>query len=247
MSTRSSATVSSGGNPPAYQLHSDLAQFCLPAANLDANRKFAWANSICVLFLIIGAIGIKMPVIVMKPLAPPTDIVPVVFTPPVDQPPPEPNPEQMDEPDRTEVFSDAPVVATVVAADAATVGFAVPVEGPVVFAPAKFASAPPPPSAAPKPASKPKPIEFRPGANDGGFYPPAIYPPEAQRAKPPQQGKGTLYVVVDANGTPTSVEIKDGSGYSLLDRCALDQVKRRWRWPPGQDRLYYVPFEFKLQ
>src|SRR5439155_255135 len=48
-------------NAPGYALHSDLAQFCLPAANRDVNRILAYVNSICSLFLAIGLAGINPP------------------------------------------------------------------------------------------------------------------------------------------------------------------------------------------
>jgi len=41
-------------------LKSELARFCLPAATQDATRKLAWANSICIFFLLIGLVGAKL-------------------------------------------------------------------------------------------------------------------------------------------------------------------------------------------
>ena len=47
------------GRTPGYQLKDELARFCLPAANHDPDRKLAWANSVCILFLLIGIIGAR--------------------------------------------------------------------------------------------------------------------------------------------------------------------------------------------
>src|SRR5260370_31134169 len=72
-----------------YALSDDLARLCLPAQFKDSYRKLAWVDSICLLFLIIGLIGLKAPPVVERPVVPPTENVPVVFTPPEDQPKPE--------------------------------------------------------------------------------------------------------------------------------------------------------------
>jgi protein TonB len=228
-----------------YALHSDLAQYCLPAASQDADRKLAWTASIAFMFLLIAAIGLKGPIIVIKPVAPPPeDIIPVEFLPPPEETQVQPEQTDMEEPEPSEILSDAPpVVATIVAADASAVAFAVPVEGPVRIAPsARFAQAPPP---APRVAAAPKPVEFRPNANSQGSYPPPLYPVEAQRNR--LEGSLRLYAIIDENGVPSSVEVQQTSGHLILDRCALDQVKRRWRWPAGPLRHYIIPFDFQLK
>ena len=227
----------------SYSLTSDLAQYCLPAANRDESRRLAWANSVCFLFVLIAGIGLKVPIIEIKPVTPPeVDIVPVIFTPPAEEQQVRPD-TTMDEPDTTpQVFSDAPVIATVVAADPNAVAFAVPVEGPVIFAPVKLASAPP--VTPPKPQSKPKVVEFRPTAADKGSFPYPTYPRQALERR--LEGKCMLYVVVETSGLPSTVEVKDSSGYSIFDDCALRQVKNQWRWEPGEVRYYHVPFEFRL-
>ena len=144
-------------NAPGYALHSDLAQFCLPAANRDVNRILAYVNSICSLFLAIGLAGINPPVLEQKVPEPAQQFVPVEIVQPPEPPKTEPQPQEQDpqlQPDTPVVM---PQVATVVAADPTQVKFAVPVEGPVVFAPAKFAQAPPP---APPKTGPPQPTRF---------------------------------------------------------------------------------------
>lgn len=227
-----------------YALHSDLAQYCLPAGNRDDERKFAWANSICLSFLVIAFLGLQGPVIIVRPVPPPPEeIIPVVFTPPVEESKPEQQDPEVEEPPPSEILTDTPVVATVVAADASQVAFAVPVEGPVVVAPSvKFAQAPP--AAPPREAAKPKPIEFRRGENREGSYPEPSYPVEAQRKG--LEGSVVLYVIVDQMGVPNSVEVQTTSGHVILDRCVIDQVRKRWRWPAGEMRHYTIPFVFKL-
>src|SRR6266700_1576368 len=71
---------------PATGLKSELARFCLPEANRDPNRKLAWVNSICILFLLIGVVGAKSGSISMKKPPPLEETVPVL----IDTPPPPP-------------------------------------------------------------------------------------------------------------------------------------------------------------
>jgi len=72
-------SVAAAGGVPAtgYALHSDLAQFCLPAATRDANRKLAYVNSICLLFLVVGLAGLNPPKIEQKVPEPIQEFVPV--------------------------------------------------------------------------------------------------------------------------------------------------------------------------
>src|SRR5437773_8430263 len=83
-------------NAPGYALHSDLAQFCLPAANRDANRKLAYVNSICLLFLAIGIAGINPPRLEQKVPEPIQQFVPVEIIQPPEPPKIEPQPQQED-------------------------------------------------------------------------------------------------------------------------------------------------------
>jgi len=53
--------------------------------------------------------------------------------------------------------------------------------------------------------------------------------------------------VVDQNGIPTQVDVKDSSRHYVLDRYAQQWVKTHWRWLPGETRYFYVPFQFNLQ
>jgi len=239
MESAAAATV-----PRPDALSSELAKLCLPAASRDPNRPLAYANSVCLLFLLVGLVGLKMPKPYVRPLPEVVDYVPVVFTPP-EQPPPtaaEQPPDLLEE--SPDITTDAPVVATVVAADATKVAFAVPVHGPVILAPARFAAAPPPALVrAPPP---PQPTKFIPRQGEEGSYPwPKEYPRQALAAR--QEGTVMLFVTVGPDGVPVQVEVKDSSGYSVLDRFAAQWVREKWRWPPGGTRLYYVPFEFRLR
>lgn len=227
-------------------LKSELARLCLPDAQRDNNQKYAWANSICFLFLVTGIIGFKLPDQVTRELPKVEEIVPVIFTPPPEPPKvvelKEPEPDTNPDPAET-------AVPVVVAMDAKTVAFSVPVEGPVIFAPAKLAG--PPPKVLPKPGppklvGPPTPVIFNPNAGDGGSYPAMSSYPRLARERH-QQGDVMLYVIIDEAGGITSISIKNSSGSSILDNAAIDWVRRNWRFPFGQTRHFLVPFEFKLQ
>lgn len=226
-------------------LHSDLARFCLPSATEEPDRKLAWANSICLLFLSIGLLGVKSPVRVVKQTDSAADVVPVIFTPPPEQRQVPPDPQQPKEeldPNQDNA-PDTPQVATVVAADPSAVAFAVPVEGPVVFAPARFAA--PPPAKPPAPRKPPTdPAVFQRNSAEGGRYPDPEYPRLALQFG--QQGKVTILIEVGAEGRPTTVEVQDSSGHSVLDAAVVNTVKNRWQFPPGELRRYLWTCTFRL-
>lgn len=80
--------------------------------------------------------------------------------------------------------------------------------------------------------------------------PAPAYPPRSKRLQ--EQGRVLLYVLVDAQGMPLSIEIKSGSGFSRLDEAAVDAVQR-WKFVPGTrngvpERMWVeVPIEFRLR
>lgn len=91
-------------------------------------------------------------------------------------------------------------------------------------------TAPPPPPATPAPpprpatpttaASQPQPLSM----------PSPKYPSQALRNG--EHGTVMVSVEIDAEGVPTSVDVARSSGSRLLDRAALDAV-RRWRFRPA--------------
>ena len=224
-----------------YALSSDLARLSLPAEYVDTYRNLAWTNSICFLFLVIGLTGLKAPRVIHKPLIQVTEAVPVIFTPPEDQPKPEPE-VQPDEPTPQDAPLDTPQVITVAAPADAPVAFAVPVQGAVAIAKeARFASPPPPVTHAPT-----GPTKFDPNAKDGGRYPGPKYPTLAEAHQ--YQGTVTLEILVDESGKITSVKVRKTSGYSILDDAALKTVRDAWRFPPtGAPRDLLWDCIFQLQ
>ncbi len=226
-----------------YSLSSDLARLCLPAEFRDNNRKLAWIDSICFLFLAIGLIGVKAPKVVERPLTDLMEPVPVVFTPPEQEKPKvPPEVKQDEEPKPQDAPSEAPQVAPVVAApDARGLTFAIPVEGVTSVTQPRFATPPPPVLRPPPPA----PVKFDPNATEGGSYPKPEYPGYAWR----NQFHGTVAVriLVDPSGIVTSATVAETSGYKILDDAAVAVVRTKWRFPPGNQRDYLWPCIFELK
>ena len=74
---------------PAYQLSDDLARMCLPQEFKDSNRNLAWANSICLLFVMIGIIGLRPPAVFVRAITEPTEVMQVFVPPDQEEPPPQ--------------------------------------------------------------------------------------------------------------------------------------------------------------
>ncbi|MEK0444968.1 MAG: hypothetical protein RLZZ399_289 [Verrucomicrobiota bacterium] len=130
----------------------------------------------------------------------------------------------------------------------------------------------PPPAASPK-TPEPKPAPQRPAAPSkspssstnaraggspggtgspvlfsgagGGRFPSLGYPSSARSAR--IEGTVRLLVTVESSGVPTSVSIESSSGHTVLDNTARDHVRRNWRWPSGDTRLFIVPIKFVLK
>jgi protein TonB len=138
-------------------------------------------------------------------------------------------------------------------------------------APEVAQSAPTPPVAVPEPVKvaeqvtqpepppqvieKPQPPKEEPVIEPkfGAAYlknPPPDYPTLSRRVG--EQGRVLLRVLVSEQGTPQSVELESGSGYSRLDQAALDAVKK-WRFVPARkgnqaiSAYVLVPLKFSLE
>jgi outer membrane biosynthesis protein TonB len=138
----------------------------------------------------VGLVGLYQPKIFEKPLRKPTEVVPVLFTPPAEPPQREDVP-----PDQP---ADQPVVVTIVAPANAKVAFSIPVQGAVAIANEVRFATPPPRS---QKVSGPQPTAFNyRAAGAGGRFPDPSYPRSEMMQR--HQGKITLYIVVDASGVP---------------------------------------------
>lgn len=242
-----------GQGGSAYKLTSELAQFCLPAASREPERKYVYAISIYFAFLVVGLIGIaKVEKLVVRELPPPPELIPVELPPP-DQPvQQEVTEDQVKEFDLSqETPTDAPPMPVVVAPADAQVPFAVPTFGNVAVTglvarasapPATaFVRAPPPTAAAPRPP----PVAFRraAGSRPRGSFPEPPFPAGMLRSG--QSVDLTLLVELGDDGAPEKVDVETSSGIYELDRKVVQHVKARWKWEPGQSKIWSVPFGFR--
>ena len=81
--------------------------------------------------------------------------------------------------------------------------------------------------------------------------PPPAYPVAARRLH--LEGTVLLEVLVDANGRPLRVDVRQSSGHRQLDEAARDQVLARWRFQPAMrdgraiQAIGLVPVSFTLR
>ncbi len=213
---------------PGYELKDELARLCLPSANRDANLKLAWVNSICILFLLIGIVGARRGLIAIKPVPPIREEVPVVIQPTVL--PPQAvaqKPEQAEQNNQPRVLVALP--------NAPDVNFGIPTIGTLVV-PAALASAP---------QEVPVRIGSLNNTGAGGERPEPPYPPIARETG--EQGTVKLLLGGDAAGNIISIDVKESSGFPILDRATVDFIKRHWQLPAGTgNRLFETSITYQL-
>jgi TonB family protein len=224
-----------------YELESELARASVHAVERDPNRKLAWVNSICILFLLIGALGSKPASVRIKPL-PPVEEVSAAIVEPL-PPPPQPQTTQQTQEQNNQEQVDTPQVV-VVTPEAPSINFSVPTIGNLVV-PNAVAQAPPV-----APLKQVAPLRSQPTVlnttGGSGDRPQPPYPKIALEQG--QQGSVTLRLTVDDAGLISSIEIAQSSGFPVLDRSAMDFVKRHWTVPPEKGtRIYEATINYKLQ
>jgi protein TonB len=223
------------------RLKSELARFCLPAANRDPARKLAWINSICLLFLLIGLLGWKPGSIHVKLPPPIEQAIPIVIEQPT--PPPVRVDAQQAEDQKNQDKPDVPQVV-VVTPERPAIFFSVPTIGNVIM-PNALAVAPPANPSKPLTPLRTQ-ITSITSTGAGGERPAPQYPQIAKDLR--QQGTVLLSMTVDENGSITAIEVKQSSGFPLLDRNALDFVRRHWLLPAGAaGRIFEAPINYTLQ
>jgi len=227
-----------------YQLKSDLARVCLPAPARAVPRRLAWANSISLLFLLIGVLGAQSrmpPRKSVPPLEQPVALI-VEPLPPVAAPTAEakPSEEQND--------NDKPTTPSIqtVTLDTPAINFAVPTPGSLLV---PMSVAPTPVDAAPLKTAAPvkhEPVVVQSSGKGGDRPAPDRYPPIAQQLQ--QQGTVVLQVTVNDAGKVVSVEVHESSGSPILDQNAADWVKHHWTIPPVNDgHVFLAPIKYALR
>jgi TonB family protein len=221
---------------PVYELKDELARYCLPPANRDPNRKLAWVNSICILFLIIGVAGAKPGSIALKPPPPlPAEMIPIFVQPP----PLPPASEETQKEEPKEVKPDAPNVVVAVP-DSPAVLFSVPTMANVLV-PDGTPTTPPLNPMRPVEALHNRPAML---IDSGGYERPSPdYPVYFQERG--EHGSVTFLITVDQSGIVTDVRIAQSSGFPDLDEYALKHVKKHWIIPPvAGNQLFETTINF---
>jgi protein TonB len=225
-----------------YQLKSDLARVCLPAPGRTVPRRLAWANSISLLFLLIGLLGAQSRLPKLMAVPPLEQPVPVIVEP---LPPVAPAPTDAKESDQQN-DDDKPQAPSVqvVTLDTPAINFAVPTPGSLLV---PMSVAPTPVEVALKRAApvKQEPTHIQ-SSGAGGDRPAPEYPKMALQLS--EQGDVTLLLTVNDSGKVVSTEIKESSGSPILDDNAQKWVKSRWSIPPGNGgHLFQVTFKFHIK
>jgi protein TonB len=223
----------------SFELKDELARLCLPGAGRDPDRKLAWINSICILFLIIGIAGATPPRVPLRSVPPIEEIAPVIL---------EPAPPQTVTPNENQNQSEEPPPeaqnVVVVVPNAPNINFSVPTIGNLV-APSAMATAPPLNPL--QPVMPVRSLAQISNTGSSGSRPQPPYPPIALDQG--QQGTVALLLSADDLGNVTSVELKRSSGFPILDRATADFIKRHWQLPSGAstNQFFETSITYKLQ
>ncbi|MGP8197920.1 MAG: energy transducer TonB [Limisphaerales bacterium] len=226
----------------SYQLQSDLARVCLPYPQGHPQRTLAWVNSICFLFLLVALFGVRPRLPAPRPVPPLDEPLPIVVQPLPQKPPP-----QTEQPDKEESNKDKapPPRLVVVTPNSPAISFSVPTIGNVLV-PNAIAQAPPAASPnAPAVVHNNKPSTIG-STGEGGDRPQPPYPEMALKFG--EQGAVVLLFTVDDSGLIESITVKETSGSAILDRSALDFVKRHWIVPPGRGgRVFQATISYQIK
>jgi protein TonB len=197
--------------------------------------------------LVVGVLGLALPY--PRPAAPPAafppvqaELLSVEVAPGIPVEPEPPPPASVSEPSRFEV----PVVPEMpalpaVAEPSPAIAFALPVEGPVRIVNARQANHSAARASAASAAPAPQTLVYGRGE---GRQPAPDYPGQARRDG--QEGTVVIRFTVGENGRVLAAEAVSVCPWPLLNNAALRAVRERWRFRPGQVRLYEVAIRFEL-
>lgn len=218
-----------------YALSDELARYCLPETSRDPNRKLAWTNSICVLFLTIGFFGSREAANFTKPPPRVEESVPTIVEPV--KPPPATDVQIVQATDQSQSVTPAVVAVSI---DTPAINFAVPTVGNVIV-PTALAQAPTVPQTALR-----QPSTLRVNSTGGnGDRPQPPYP--AMALAEAEQGSVSVAMTVDDAGAITQISLKESSGYPILDRSTLEFIKRHWHiLPVNGSHAFESTITFKI-
>ncbi|MDB6023664.1 MAG: TonB family protein, partial [Pedosphaera sp.] len=188
-----------------HKLKSELARYCLPGAKRDSNRKLAWVNSICILFLLIGIAGSKPATINIKTPPPIEEVIPTIIEP---LPPPPTRIEAQQNPEPTDQAKPEAPAVVVVTPESPAINFSVPTIGRLVV-PNAIATAPPANPLRPLTPARNDPTSIGDTGKGGDRPKPDRYPELARKLH--QEGVVTLLLTVDERGLITEIKVAASS------------------------------------
>jgi TonB family protein len=240
----------SASEPEArYTLRSELYRACLPQEAEDTGRRLIWMNTICLLFLAGGVLGIAHPPgLVLQKFVVDPPVQPVEIREFKPEPQQRSSAEEELPPDEPTPVEPVPVQPVVVAPADAQVAFAVEVKGPVIISKNPNFAVPPPREtrrSAPPAPSGPRRFDRGTGTGEGRFTPEPPYPRDAQVRR--ETGSGEFLVTIDATGGITEMKLLSSSGSSTLDNSFRQHVRRLWRFRPEDAGDWIIPFEYRLR
>ena len=216
----------------------------LPARpHAHAQRKLAWANSICLLFLVVGLAGFRPGPHRQSwsnPWRKPRQLS-------SSRPrPPSPATEPKTRGEQETRNNPKPRKVVIVTPDTPAITFqrAHPRQRRWSRSPSRRPRRPPLCGRRRSPGAQQQPSLLS-NTGSGGDRPQPQYPLMAEQLG--QQGSVVLLLTVDDAGVVASVEVKQTSGFSILDRYSVEFVKRHWTVEPGAPgRLFQATINFQL-
>ena len=234
-----------------YTLNSELYRDCLPQNGQDASRRVIWMNTLCVIMLSIGILGVAHPIgLVLHQLqeSDPPQVIEILQSKPEGRVPQE----STEEPDPLEETSPQPVQVQplIVAAPNPVVAFAIEVKGPVIVSKDPNFAVPPPRetrrSATPVQAG---PLRIRGGGGEGSFFPKPSsqdYPRAALIRR--EQGAGEFLISVGLAGEITELKIIASSGSSTLDNGFRQWIRKHYKFGPDYfGKQVIAEFEYRIR
>ena len=214
--------------------HSSLTRLCVGKDEDRPMRHLAWVGSVCALFLAVGLVGFGLSPLQTSAPKVREQIVPVVFIAP-------------EQPSAPKISSAViPTINPKTSAPVPHVASVAGVTGPAIMTvPMEVATKLPADPLSQLDAAVEHVFTRLNPATGTNYMPQPAYPEIAQRHG--YQGKVVVNFTVAASGEVVEAEVGRGSGFKMLDDAAVEVIRNRWRFGPGEVRYHFVDIIFQLK